>query len=112
MKRDDEIRLRHILEAAQDAVSFVAGKTRGDLDQNKQLVLALVKCIEIIGEAAANVSDEGRAEVPGVAWRDAIDMRNRLVHAYFITDLDIVWSTLCQDLPPLITQLEAILPEP
>ena len=109
MKKDDEIRLRHMLEAAREALSFVAGKTRSDLDRNRQLVLALVKCIEIIGEAAANVSEDGKTRATDMPWPRIIGMRNFLVHVYFRINLDIVWSTLLEDLPPLIAQLEDIL---
>ena len=109
MKKDDEIRLRHMLEAAREALSFVAGKTRSDLDQDRQLVLALVKSIEIIGEAAAKVSEDGKTRATDIPWPRIIAMRNFLVHVYFRINLDIVWSTLLEDLPPLIAQLEDIL---
>jgi uncharacterized protein with HEPN domain len=109
MRRDDAIRLQHMLEAARYALSFIAGKDRSDLDSDKMLVLALVKSIEIIGEAASKVSLEGRATWAGLPWQDIVAMRNRLIHAYFDINLDIVWSTLTQDLPPLVAELEKAL---
>ncbi len=66
------------------------------------LVLALVKAIEIIGEAASQVSEETRAQLPGLPWADMIAMRHRLVHAYFDINLDILWQTVQQDLPPRV----------
>lgn len=110
MRVDDEIRLRHMLDAAREAVSFVEGRERADLNDNRQLVLALVKDIEIVGEAAKQVSDRTRAELPQIPWRQISGMRNRLIHAYFDINLDVVWSTVRQDLPGLIVQLERSIP--
>jgi uncharacterized protein with HEPN domain len=111
MRADDSIRLRHMLDAARDALSFVVGREREDLDRDRMLALALVRSIEIIGEAGARVSAEGRTEVPGIPWAEIIAMRNRLIHAYFDVDLDIVWETVKNDLPPLVATLERILAE-
>jgi uncharacterized protein with HEPN domain len=75
------------------------------------LVLALVKSIEIIGEAGARVSEEGRAATPDLPWPEIVAMRNRLVHAYFDVNLDIVWETVRKDLPALIIVLQDALNE-
>lgn len=109
MRKDDAVRLLHILEAAKEAVSFTKDKTRESLDSNRQLVLALVKDIEIIGEAAAHVTAERRVELPQIPWNKIIGMRNRLIHAYFEINLDILWKTLIEDIPPLISELEKIV---
>lgn len=109
MRKDDSIRLRHMLEAAHYARSFVAGKTRDDLADDVMLVLALLKAIEIIGEAASKVSSDSRDLYSTIAWQDIIAMRNRLTHAYFNVNLGIVWSTVTEDLPPLIAELNTIL---
>ena len=79
-----------MLDAAREAVTFTANLARSDLDGNRVLVLAVVKTIEIIGEAASRVTVEGRAEAPGLPWQQIIAMRNRLIHGYFDVDLDIV----------------------
>ena len=89
MSRKDEIRLRHMVDAAREAVSFAAGRTRGDLDADRQLVMALVKEIEIVGEAAARVSEATREHLPDIPWDELIGMRNRLVHAYLDVNLDM-----------------------
>ena len=86
MPKSDRVRLQHMLDAAREALSFVREKTREDLDQDRLLVLALVKAIEIIGEAAYQVSSETRSQIPEVPWEDIIGMRHRLVHAYFEID--------------------------
>ena len=110
MRKDDEIRLRHMLEAAREAESFVRGRTRGDLDTDRQLVLSLVKDIEIVGEAATRITEATRGQLPTIPWEEIIGMRNRLVHAYFSINLDIVWRTVQEDLPRLIALLEPLVP--
>lgn len=110
MPRDDEIRLRHMVDAAREAVSFARGRVRGDLETDRQLVLSLVKDVEIVGEAASQVTESTRAQAPDIPWQEIVAMRNRLVHAYFSIDLDIVWQTVQQDLPALISLLERVVP--
>jgi len=90
MQKDDSIRLRHMLDAAKEAASFIKNKTRDDLNTNRQIVLALVKCIEIVGEAAANVSKQYRKDLDQIPWANIIGMRNRLIHTYFDINLDIL----------------------
>jgi len=106
MQKDDAIRLRHMLDAAREARGFAASRSRSDLDRDRQLLLALVKDVEIIGEAASRVSAETRMEWPDIPRLDIVAMRHRLTHGYFDIDPDIVWSTVTDDLPPLIAQLE------
>lgn len=106
MPKDDAIRLRHMLDAAREARGFAASRSRSDLDRDRQLLLALVKDVEIIGEAASRVSADTRMEWPDIPWQDIVAMRHRLTHGYFDIDPDIVWSTVTDDLPPLIEQLE------
>ena len=109
MRKGELVRLRHMLDAAKEALSFIKGKSRSDLDTNRMLVLSLVKDIEIIGEAASKVSVEVRAENTDIPWTDIVDMRNHLIHAYFDIDLDIVWDSVIRDLPPLIDTLGKII---
>ena len=110
MQEDDVIRFRHMLDAAREAVEFVRGRARVDLNGDRQLVLALVKDIEILGEAAYQVTPDTRDQTPGIPWDDMIGMRHRLVHAYFDIDLDILWKTAQDDLPRLIAELERVTP--
>ena len=106
---NDRIRLRHMLDAALEAEGFLRGRVRADLDNNRMLALALVRLIEIIGEAATRVSDETRKQIPDVPWVLVVGMRNRLIHGYFDVDLDRVWDTVGDDLPPLMVALEVAL---
>ena len=109
MNESDIIRLRHMLDAAREALSFVAGRNSEDLGRDRMLVLALVKEIEIIGEAASRISDESRKALPRIPWPKIIAMRNRLIHAYADVDLSIVWDTLTGALPDLLRELETAL---
>ena len=111
MHEDDRVRLQHMFDAARESLSFVAGRERRDLDADRMLVLALVKSIEIIGEAGARVSEGGRNATPDVPWPEIVAMRNRLVHAYFDVNLDVIWTTVREDLPALVAVLQDALQE-
>ncbi len=106
MRRDDQIRTRHMLDAIRDALSFAKDKSRKDLENDRMLTLSLVKSIEIIGEAASKVSSKTRQDFPDIPWASIVAMRNRLIHVYYDIDLDRVWDTLNEDLPKLKAALE------
>ena len=106
MNEADSIRLLHKADAAREAIAFSDGRRRTDLDSDRMLVLALMKLIEIIGEAAAQVSHETRGLLPEIPWTDVVGMRNRLVHVYFDINLDTLWQTVQADLPMLISRLD------
>ncbi len=109
MRKDDRIRIRHMLDAAREAVSFIKDRKRSDLERDRMLVLSLVKSIEIMGEAASRVTKESRDGHPEVPWLNIVGMRNRLIHVYFDIDLDRVWDTITDDLPPVIAALEKMV---
>ncbi len=111
MHKNDDIRLRHMMDAAKEAFAFVRNRSRSDLDHDRMLAHALVRCIEIIGEAAAQITKETQRQFPDIPWPSMVAMRNRLIHAYFDIDLDRVWDTVTDDLPPLLTALNDILSE-
>jgi uncharacterized protein with HEPN domain len=94
-----------MLDAAHEATTFVAGCERDDLNSNRMLPLALVKSIEVLGEAGSRISEETQAELPEIPWRSIVAMRNRLIHGYFDIDAEIVWRTVTLELPPLIEAL-------
>ena len=110
MQPHDDIRLRHMLDSAEEAVGFAVGKSRDDLDDDRKLLLALIKSIEIIGEAASQVSEACKSDNDNIPWKDMVGMRNRLSHGYFDVNLDIVWQTVKTDLPELIKELKKIIP--
>lgn len=108
MLPEDRIRIEHMLDAARLVVRFIAGRRREDLDFDQMLLFALVHAIQLVGEAAGKVSPEGRQLMPHVPWREAIGIRNRLVHAYFDTDMDVLWKTATEAIPELMKQLESL----
>jgi len=100
-----------MLDAAREVLSFSTDKDRADLDTNRMLSLSLVHLLEIIGEAAVGISSEFREKYPHVPWNAIVGMRNRLIHGYYDINLDIVWKTVEEDIPPLVTELEQIISE-
>mgnify|MGYP002682553035 CR=1 FL=1 len=111
MNERDEVRLRDMLDEACRARRFVQGKTRADLDAGDQILgFAVIRALEIIGEAANKVSQETRNTLPQIRWGDIIGMRNRVIHNYANVDYNIVWDVVVYDLPVLITALEALFP--
>jgi uncharacterized protein with HEPN domain len=108
MMPEDRIHLLHMIEAAETVAKFVAGRERADLDSDEMLLLALARAIEIIGEAASRLSLEMRAANPDMPWARIIAMRNRLVHAYFDIDHDILWSTGTSEIPALLPILQSL----
>lgn len=81
-----------------------------EFDADLQCHFAAVRAVEIIGEAATRVSQETRQDYPQLPWRQMISMRNRLIHGYDDLDLEVVWDTIRNDIPPLIALLEPLVP--
>jgi uncharacterized protein with HEPN domain len=98
-----------MLDYAREAVAMIEGKNRADLRRERMLELALVRLIEVIGEAAARVTSESREKYGSIPWSQVVGMRNRLIHGYDHVDLDVLWDTIEYDLPPLILELENII---
>ena len=108
-RRNRSLPLRHMLEHAREAVTLAHGKGRADLDDDRLLELALVRLLEVVGEAASRVPDEDCAIYPEIPWPQIVGLRNRLIHGYDAVDLDILWQIIEHDLPPLIAALQIIL---
>ena len=111
-RHDPTVRLRHKRDFAAKALTLAGGKTRADLDQDELLCLALSRLVELVGEAAGQVSPEVRAHCPQLPWGDIVGMRNRLIHGYDYVDYDILWEAITSDLPPLIAALDEVLARP
>ena len=105
----DEDRILHMLDAARKAADFVRGRNRVDLDKDEKLALAVIHLLEIVGEAASNVSADLCRRYPDIPWKKIAGTRNRLAHGYFDVDLDIVWQIATTQLPPLILELKKIV---
>jgi uncharacterized protein with HEPN domain len=96
---------------AQEAMTLLAGKRRADLETDRVLSLAVVRLLEILGEAARRVPSEIQQVHANIPWSYIIGMRHRLIHGYDRVDLDIVWSVVAADLPTLVARLEEITAE-
>jgi uncharacterized protein with HEPN domain len=108
-RRDPVVSVHHMLDHAREAVEMGRTRVRADLDADRLLNLALVRLVEIIGEAASRVPEEFRARHPEVPWAQVVGMRNRLIHGYDAVNFDILWAIIKEDLPPLVGRLEAII---
>lgn len=110
MPRSDAAYLLDMLLAARDALSFTTGMSFDDFVRDRRTQLSVLKSVEIVGEAAAQVGEDTKRAHPDIPWREIVGMRNRLVHAYFAIDLRLVWDTVRDDLPALISLLEPLVP--
>ncbi|MCI0476393.1 MAG: DUF86 domain-containing protein [Anaerolineales bacterium] len=108
-KHESSIRYRHMLDTARKASELMRGKTRADLDDEGIETLALVRLLEVVGEAANRIPDDEQSRHPEIPWTQIVGLRNRLIHGYDSIDLDILWQVVSEDLPPLIQSLEKIV---
>jgi uncharacterized protein with HEPN domain len=108
MRDEDRVRLQHMIEAAESAMEFVTGRQRPELDTNQMLLFAVIRAIEVIGEAARKISDETRAAHGAIPWDAIVGMRNRLIHAYFEIDSQIVWETVTVEIPAILPKLRTL----
>ena len=109
MVKNDLVRLKHMLEAAYICLEFAHNRKRVDFENDKMLSFAIIRALEIFGEAASNISKPFQMKHPTIQWRAITGMRNRLIHAYFDIDYDIVWQALTNEIPKIIPQLELLL---
>jgi len=109
MKKSDLLYLHHIEDAIARIERHLSGMPREEFFRSELVQDAVVRQLEIMGEAAGNVSQETRRMDPEIPWSQIVGMRNRLVHAYFQVDLAIVWEIVEIDLPPLKLQVEDML---
>ena len=110
MQKDDLVYVGHMLDTARSIVSKAATKSRAEFDANEDLRLALAHLIQTLGEAARRVSPAFQQDCPELPWKQIIGMRHKVVHDYLHINYDIVWAVATADLPPLVAELEKILP--
>ena len=110
-RHDDVLALRQMRDHVEEAVALATSLKREDLDADRLFSLALLKLVEIVGEAALRISDATRTAHPEIPWRELTGTRHHLVHGYDAVDFDILWNIVTLDFPPLARQLQALLPE-
>ena len=106
MDSKDLARLKHMLDSTKAILLFIKGKRRASLDKDRLLLSGVIREFEIIGEAANRITEKTKKELPHVPWKELIGMRNRLIHAYFDVDRDIIWKTVREYLPSFEKQIE------
>lgn len=109
MRAEDQVRILHMIDAAESIGAFLAGRQRAHLDQDRMLLFAIIRAIEIIGEAAGRITHDTRLAHPEIPWSAIVGMRNRLIHGYFDIDTEIVWKTVFEEIPFLLTRLHAVV---
>ena len=109
MNERDRLRLRHIVDAAERIAGYLSGVDRDTFLVNRMLQDAVIRNLEIVGEACVNLSAEIREAHAGVPWLKASGIRNRLVHGYFDVDLGVVWQTAKDSIPTFADQVRKIL---
>jgi uncharacterized protein with HEPN domain len=109
MKKDDSVYLHHIIDAFMQIEYYIDGISHEEFLSNKLLQDGVIRQLEVMGEAARNLSDDLRNEYPQVPWRQMIGLRNRMIHAYFNVNLQIIWEIVQGDLPDLKWETESIL---
>jgi len=109
MRADDKIRIQHMIDAAEEIKSFVTDVSEQDFIKNRMLILAVIKEIEIIGEAASKVSEITKLEYSHIPWQDIVAMRNRLIHGYFDVNVKLLWNTVKNNIPTLNYNLTEII---
>ena len=105
---DDKTRISHMIEAAEEAVAFARNRSIDDIRADRALALALVKCLEMVGEASFKTSRNFRDDHADIPWRVMIDLRNHLVHEYHDIDIERVWITIQKDLPSILPSLKTL----
>ena len=111
MKREYEDYLRDMLENAEKALSFVQGLDYDGFCKDDKALYAVIRALEIIGEAARQIPEKVRESNPETPWREIAGMRNKLTHEYFGVNTKVVWRTVHEDLPVIIPALRKMLDE-
>ena len=108
-RRDWRLRLNDIQYSAEKILRYVQGMDFDTFSEDERTIDAIVRNFEIIGEAARNIPDEFKNSHSHISWQEMTDMRNRLIHAYFGVNVAIVWDTIVNDLPSMLSSIHATI---
>ena len=108
-QRSHSDHLRDIQQAANEALDFVDGMEFKAFAADRRTNLAVVRALEVIGEATRHIPASTRRRYPQVPWQDMVAMRNKLIHEYYGVDLEVLWRTVKEDLPPLARAIQRVL---
>ncbi len=109
MMKDDSVYLRHILDAFAQIDRYMDGISHEEFFSNNLIQDGVIRQLEVMGEATRNLSEDLRNNYPQIPWRQMIGLRNRMIHAYFNIDLQILWEIIETDLPDLKSEIARIL---
>jgi uncharacterized protein with HEPN domain len=109
MKKDDSVFLNHIVDGAKLIGEYLSGASRDGFVANRMVQDAVIRELEVIGEATKNISEDLRSKYPDIPWNKMSGMRDKLIHGYFGVDLDAVWDTATKDIPELAIRIESVL---
>lgn len=112
MSRDSTLLIDDMITACEKIGRYVAGRPRSAFESDEQAFDAVLKNLEVIGEAAKRLPADVKDSCPGIAWRDIAGLRDIIVHEYFGLDLDIVWDVIDSRVPSLLAELRNIADKP
>ncbi|QUV81463.1 DUF86 domain-containing protein [Chloracidobacterium sp. D] len=103
--------LEDMWNAAGEALEFVEGMRPEEFIHDRKTANAVIRSLEVMGEAAKKIPEDTRSRYPEVPWKEIAGMRDKLIHEYHGVDLQIIWKTVSQDIPPLLPVLERLARE-
>jgi len=103
--------VKDISDSIKDAEEFVKDYTFEDFKNDKKTIYAVIRAIEVIGEAAKKIPGSIRSKYPDIPWKDMAGMRDKLIHEYFGVDVEVLWKTVQQDLPTLKVLISDVMKE-
>ena len=109
MKKDDSVYLHHIMDALVQIEHYMDNVSHEEFFSSRLLQDGVIRQLEVMGEAARNLSEDLRNEHPEIPWRQMVGLRNRMIHAYFNVDLQIIWEIVQGDIPDLLQKMKQIL---
>jgi uncharacterized protein with HEPN domain len=110
-ERTTEVYLEDIRSAADSAREFIAGLSREEFLADRKTIFAVVRALEIVGEATKRISEDFKARNPALPWRVMAGMRDKLAHDYFGVNLNVVWSAVTENLPEVESEIRRLLSE-